>query len=571
MGIPVGMKAIIKGGLIRIVRFFPWLDQFLLGVRRKILARSDAYPNWKNLTNQKALNTGNENKKVLIATSIGGHLAAMQVETTLAAALVLRGAQVEALLCDKILPGCQLCEPRFFKSSQEMADNGPQKKICGDCFEPGKKNYEDLGIPVISYSSQITKKNYDLAAKIAKETPFSEIGMFEYEGVKIGEHSQAGALRFFASATLENEPTAEVVLRRYLQASMLTMFALDEVFSKTKYDVAVFHHGIYVPQGTVGEVARKHKVRVVNWNPAYRESCFIFSHDDTYHHTLMSENVSSWENIPWTEALDRKISTYLKSRWAGENDWIRFTENPVLQKDKILSEIGCDVKKPIVTCLTNVMWDAQLHYPANTFSNMLEWLIFTIKYFETRQDLQLIIRVHPAEIKGAVPTRQPVVKEIEKHFPHLPKNVFVVGPESQASTYVLSELSDSVIIYGTKTGVELTAVGIPVIVCGEAWIRNKGISEDITSKDNYTQILDSLPKNKRLTADNVVRAKKYAYHFFFRRMIPMLFFKKNAGWPPYKLVIDSVADLRPDNSKGLDTVCNGILSGKPFVYDETVA
>ena len=65
--------------------------------------------------------------------------------------------------------------------------------------------------------------------------------------------------------------------------------------------------------------------------------------------------------------------------------------------------------KPVIGLLTNVSWDAQLHYPANAFPNMLEWLVQTCEYFATRPDLQLLIRVHPAEISGFPPSRQPIL------------------------------------------------------------------------------------------------------------------------------------------------------------------
>ena len=66
----------------------------------------------------------------------------------------------------------------------------------------------------------------------------------------------------------------------------------------------------------------------------------------------------------------------------------------------------------MIGLLTNVSWDAQLHYPANAFPNMLEWLVRTCEYFATRPDLQLLIRVHPAEISGFPPSRQPMLGEL---------------------------------------------------------------------------------------------------------------------------------------------------------------
>ena len=43
------------------------------------------------------------------------------------------------------------------------------------------------------------------------------------DGVAIGEHAYAGALRFFATGSLDEEPGAEPVLRRYLEAALPRM------------------------------------------------------------------------------------------------------------------------------------------------------------------------------------------------------------------------------------------------------------------------------------------------------------------------------------------------------------
>ena len=99
---------------------------------------------------------------------------------------------------------------------------------------------------------------------------------------------------------------------------------------------------------------------------------------------------------------------------------------------------------------------------------------------------------------------------------------------------------DSVIIYGTKTGVELTSEGIPVIVAGEAWIRNKGLTLDAQSEADYIGLLDKLPLGKRLSSEVVTRARKYAYHFFSRRMIPLSFVQPANGYWPYHIVIKSI-------------------------------
>ncbi len=138
---------------------------------------------------------------------------------------------------------------------------------------------------------------------------------------------------------------AEAVVRRYLEAALLTVDALRRLLRDQKIEAACFNHGIYVPQGLIGEVARSEGVRVINWNPAYRKGCFIFSHGDTYHHTLLAEPVEAWEDIPWTDAMEHEALEYLDSRRTGDQDWIWFHEDPEERLDAIQRTLDLDLSR----------------------------------------------------------------------------------------------------------------------------------------------------------------------------------------------------------------------------------
>lgn len=532
------------------------------------------FPNWRELLNGESVRSntrlfGADKKRVLIATSIGGDSPSTTVESLLAVALAVRGAVPEVLLCDTALPACLRGNVNNYSDQNEFIESGPKEKYCNGCFENSRNSFLSAGITVLRYSDFITDDDKSYASSVSKHTPFEDIHHYRYHDMAIGEHAVAGALRFFARGTLEGEPTAEPVLRRFLEAALLTALAVGRLLEARTYDVAVFSHGIYVPLGIVGEVARSKGVRVVNWVTAYRKQRFIFSHGDTYHHTMITEPVTDWEKIQWNDELDKQTISYLESRAHGTRDWIWFHEKPEEEMAKIAAELGLDKNKPIIGLLTNVVWDAQLHFKANAFENMLEWVMASIEYFAGRSDVQLVIRVHPAEIRGTVKSRQKVVDEISKRFERLPSNVYVIGPESPISTYAVMEACDSVIIYGTKTGVELAARGIPVIVGGEAWVRGKGITLDANSKSEYSEILERLPIGHRMDMATTVRARKYAYHFFFRRMIPLPMLKPNEGFPPFKIsLFRGFHDLKPGRSLGMDVVCQGILQGVPFIYPE---
>ena len=537
------------------------------------------YPDWARLLKAdralwaRALAGAQDGPRVLIATSAGGYVPGAIGEGLLAVALTLRGARVHVLLCDEVLPGCiQAMIRAADKSGAEeaaahFAAHGPQAGLCEACFPPGREMYRPLGLPVHRYSEYLSDGEREAARAAAQKTPYAEIGDYRLDGLAVGEHALAGALRFFARGSLDGEPHAEAVLRRYFEAALLTTYMTRRLLRAYPFASACFHHGIYVPQGLIGEVARQEGVRVVNWNPAYRKQCFIFSHHDTYHHTLLEEPVSNWEGVEWGPQLEEEVMDYLKSRWRGTRDWIWFHEKPEEDLATIAAELGVDFSRPCVGMLTNVIWDAQLHYRANAFPDMLTWVLQTIRYFAGRPELQLLIRVHPAEIRGTLPSRQPLVEEVRRAFPVLPGNVFLIPPESQVSTYAAMAQCDAVLIYGTKTGVELTSMGVPTIVAGEAWIRNKGLTLDASSAGEYFELLDRLPLGERLSPELTRRARKYAYHFFFRRMIPLSFMEESKGPAPYRLSLRSLEQLLPGRDPGLDVVCDGILKGSEFIYE----
>ncbi len=540
-------------------------------MRRWYHARFDAYPDWQEtLAGDPALWEGAKasaqgGPKVLMATAIGSIAHAITLESVVAAALTFRGAEVHVLVCDGAMTACAECEASLYPNLSTFVAHGPSRDLCRDCAWPAERVYAQLGLKVHRYSDWLTADDRLEARRLAGAVPVADIRTFTLDGLNIGEHAYAGALRFFATGSLESEATAEPVLRRYLEAALLTTFATRRLLRTVGFSSAVFTHGIYVPWGLVGEVARREGVHVATWNVAYRKRRFIFSHDDTYHHTLMTESREHWERAPLSATQDRELTKYLSSRREGLFDWIVFHRARRQDPGEIGRQIGLDPSRPAIGLLTNVTWDAQLHYPANAFPSMVEWLVQTCEYFATRPDLQLVIRVHPAEISGFPPSRQPVLAELRKRVPRLAPNIIVVPPESDMSTYALMSLCNAAIIYGTKMGVELTSVGLPVIVAGEAWIRNKGLTRDASTAAEYFRILSDLPFPERLEPGQLARARQYAYHFFFNRMIPLPFIEPKAGYPIYRLRLDRIGQLMPGASPGLDTICDGILRRRPFV------
>jgi hypothetical protein len=527
------------------------LGGLLLRFYRGIRFFSYARANWSRISAPilvKPALGDTDKKRILIATSTGSNWPCSSFESLLGIALFLRGADVSFLLCDGVLPACQECD-RQWLTERDFVHGGPSF-LCNSCYKPAQKMLEPLGLPIHKYSDFLRDED-----------------TLTSDGKLYLEHARAGALRYFGRGNLQTNEVSRKILDRYLSASSITATVMRRLIAKHRPDVVVFHHGIYVPQGVIGDVLREEGIRIVNWGPAYRKSSVLFSHGNTYHHTMTKESPMDWSNMIWSEQREKQIMDYLHSRRKGNNDWISFQPNAQLDPKVVASRLDLDLTRPVVGLLTNVIWDAQLHFKQSAFPSMLEWLFASIEYFKQRSDVQWVIRVHPAEVRGTVPSQQKALDEIKMRFGKLPEHIKLVGPEDSISTYSLMALCNAALAYGTKMALELSCTGLPVVVAGEAWSRGKGFTIDVSSPEEYRKILESLPLNSRLSKAEITVARKYAYHFFFRRMIPVQALKPMDRFSPYKVEVEKIEELMPGYDPGLDLICEGIVRGTPFIYN----
>lgn len=536
---------------------------------------SDGYswiPDWKQILGsdwdkwQGIIKEPRPGDKVLIATSMGGNSVLTPLESMFAVALTLRGADVHFLLCDKALPACQNCYASDLDTQRDFVEHGP--KICDWCFDVGEKTLSQLGLPVHLYGNLVSEAERNEISATASKADILEIQNYRYLDLNLGESVTSAALRFFGKCDLDDEAMKLPVLRRYLSAAMVSTLALTRLFEEHGFNHVLSNQGFYVPQANIVLVAKKFDSHIVTWDLAYRKNCLHFSHDDAIIKQTGEEPNENWENMKWNSNVRKEITDYLSARWSGGSDWQHNITDGIDQEPiKIAKELGLDLKKPIIGLLTNVIWDAQISYPSNAFSDQLEWLISSVRYFKNRKDLQLLIRVHPAELKSWIASRQFAIDEIKKAFGEIPSNVFIIPPESKLNTYQAMKNCNAVIVYGTVAGLELACMGIPVIVAGQAWVRNKKISIDVSDPENYFKILDGLPGNGRLDEETKERALKYAFHFYMRTVLPVEVVEpmpyENA---PYRIKEQPLSALNIGADEGLDIACNGILKKTPFIY-----
>lgn len=514
----------------------------------------------------------NLNKKnILIATSAGGLKSQLVLESLIALGLENKNCNVEFLLCDGNLQGCIMTTQDNI-SETKIIEGKHIKKICKRCFNPSKRYLEQAGYYVNKISDNIQPKEINhILDKDLSSYSIEDLRKYTEDQIKIGEHAYSGALRYYAKTDLDTNKDSKKILIKYFKSALIVKNSIEKLLKKKKFDEIFLNHGIYVPQGVITDIAKKNKIKISTWCPGYRKKTFSFTRGDTYHRSLIYEENKNWENINFTNLQIQKIENYLKSRQIGTNDWIHFYKSkPDFNVENYFNKIGIDKSKPLIGMATSVLWDAQIDFPSNFFKNSLEWIFETVNFFIKNNHLQLLIRISPAEVNEIKPAKQKVFDELKKKFNKLPNNIFIIQPQDRISSYAVLNKCNNVLIYGSRIGIELAAIGKPIIVCGEGFIRNKKIAKDISSKNEYLETLSLLPLSEKQMPENYhFRAKKYAYHFFFRRMIKITSIEeRKSKWPNFT-ISNNVKDLiTNETDRGLNCVVNSIIEGKDYIFEQ---
>jgi hypothetical protein len=287
-------------------------------------------------------------------------------------------------------------------------------------------------------------------------------------------------------------------------------------FKKYRPDVVVVPNGMIQEYGAVYETARFLDIPTVTYE---------FSELDQ--HVWLDRNRLVMLHLTdelWAVHQDRILNdeqrSWLESFLAGREGSKKGTQFAHLwQKasrtggERIRSMFGLD-KRPIVLLPTNVLGDSATLRRTLFSKSMADWIERVVQFFADRSEVQLVIRIHPAETWTVGPSVMEIIRGV---LPELPSHIRVIGPTEKVNTYDLMEITDLALVYTTTVGLEMATRGIPVLVSGLAQYRKKGFTLDADTWEEYFSVLDRALKglpDYRLTSEQIERAWNYTYFYF---------------------------------------------------------
>ena len=544
--------------------------------KKEPLQSIDIMKQWKLMLQQMDTNEIDGNSEhILFVTGYGLGSHYYMIEPIIMQALKQRGAKVSSLICEKSLPACEFNtngnnKPKIRFQQRNGLLPSTITDRCNLCSSNSQNVLNDLQVETHIIKNYLTQEDFKEAEKLSKTVDMNNFRDFKLNGIAVGEEAYASILRALFRGEVGNSTGENQLKQRYLLSGILTVKAYLQAFQELKPKKIVCIHGVYQIHGLAVKVANYLNIPVdVIGGGGIRKNTIVACHDETYHHQLVNEDNVIWNQSKLTkQRIDRVLKYAKDKRNSGAGvDYLSYHPNPIEDEASLFSSFGINKDTPIIALFTNVIWDAQVVYSSNVFDDIFDWLWTTIDTIAKNKEVTLVIRIHPAEVKGGVPSKQPMLNEIQKKYPKLPINVKIIPPSSDLSSYTVASVAKANIIYGTKMGLEIALMKSPLIIAGETFSRNKGYGYDVTSRIKYIDILNDIEDFVQNVDVNHCynEALKYADYFYFRRMLDLPLEEYDLhGRKSTKLKFSKISDLKTGNFPALDVICDGILKNKNF-------
>ncbi|MBN1264762.1 MAG: hypothetical protein JXA25_04665 [Anaerolineales bacterium] len=299
--------------------------------------------------------------------------------------------------------------------------------------------------------------------------------------------------------------------------------AVYSLLSSGAYQQVIVPNGSIFEFGAVYQTARFLQVPVVTFEFGEQRERIWLAQDSE---VMLQDTARLWlerGDLSLTDKEEQAIQDLYAARMGGElwkNFQRRWQASGQAGGEAVRTQLGLDADRPVVLLCTNVVGDS-LALGRQLFTNgMVDWLARTAEYFAEHPQAQLVIRVHPGELRSV---GDPSVDIVRRTLPAIPENIIIVPPESPVNTYDLIQIADLGLVYTTTVGMEMAMAGIPVMVGARTHYRGKGFTIDADTFAEYAGNLDVFLENPEFFSvpeEQALLAWRYAYRFFFEFALP---------------------------------------------------
>ena len=302
-----------------------------------------------------------------------------------------------------------------------------------------------------------------------------------HDGVAFGAVAIGDALRISRHTDVTEFGAVEHQLAHALvKAGLLVYFALRKLEARYRLTRIVFF-GDYAYWIAAQAYAEKHGIAVTHVDHGYNmdidRRLIDLRPGSINAHTL--EQVTHWPRyraLPIPPRVVEAIGESSLFRLRGHGGASTYSPNWVRREIPLQEELGLSRGKKTLVAYSSsldeyVAVDRIMRALGKPYGQALRpfadqhgWLRALVDWVGTRDDLQLIVRLHPRLAAGHrhdAPASE--YNLFLREFARCPANVVIVWPEDRVSSYNLAEIADASTVAWSTIGLEVARFGVPTV------------------------------------------------------------------------------------------------------------
>jgi hypothetical protein len=489
-------------------------------------------------------------------------------EGTIARACKVRGASVEYVLCDGLLPECDVHWDSFTDNRSRPLN------ICEWCLAGTKARIAETGLPHKWLGEFVAPSERELAFGWAQSLQPAEICRAEYQGCPIGEWVQSSVFSYFRQYPADmNNWRVVNVYRGFLLAGALVVIGLRRYLKTHPVDCALLFNGRQSVTRVAFELFREAGVSVLTHEtPFYRAG-----------HIMVKPNARCWSNQPFDDywgnwgdvpltrnALERTRKWLVDRRYGRNMTWYAY--NPTITRDGTFRQrFNLNPGKKLFALFTSsteeTAGDRELQ---GAYEVQSMWVQDVVNWAGKRNDVELVVRVHPHLAgKTGLARAHDEFHFYEKMKASVPRHVRIVMPDEPLNSYALMDEADVGLTFGSSTGIEMALLGKPVVLASRNFYE---VGSHIIKVRSRESLGEDLERSMKPFSARELRREAYriAYYYVFEFEMPFPLVSV-FGVMDFELKYRELEELRPGRNQALDRICNYLLEGRPLFEPPTEA
>lgn len=402
------------------------------------------------------------------------------------------------------------CSREYASYCMSMAASGVQfsaasedkSAICSICVRNSDLVRDELQFDGRPLGSFIDVDMRAEGTRLACELSVSEMMEHEEFGVQIGRLALYETIIQTKSISAELSESAQRFYRAIFRNTWITVAATERMIGEIEPDIGLSYHTAYAYNRGFQTLLEKRGVPVwflnASFNVAELDTHLVAARSDPEY--LFRKLLGDWVAFKDVVCAPKQIANVadhlvglMKGGGFAYSRAVERSTQPALQR------LGCPENKKVVLAMLS-SYDELLAAELagfgwstrnEVFCSQIEWVHWLLEFARRREDVHLVIRVHPREFPIADRgVRSEHSYLLEKAFEYSPRNVSINRPSDGIALYDVLVESDVALVAWTSAGMEAGMLGLPVVTyAGDVTLYPRSLVLDARTGADYERMV----------------------------------------------------------------------------------